>query len=154
MLKEQLTQIGNQPIDAKILTNSVGSSPNPIACTAYLGDRSRILNTGISLWEYQGDHSIHAKSYVIDDRITAVGSYNLDPRSAYLDTELLLVIDSTEFTDHFKQVQDSYFQQSLKVNDRGQYEPKSNIEARPISGFQGLLIAILYLPVKLLKFLA
>ena len=154
MLKEQLTQIGNQPIDAKILTNSVGSSPNPIACTAYLGDRSGILNTGISLWKYQGDHSIHAKSYVIDDRITAVGSYNLDPRSAYLDTELLLVIDSTEFTDHFKQVQDSYFQQSLKVNDRGQYEPKSNIEARPISGFQGLLIAILYLPVKLLKFLA
>ncbi len=115
MLKDQLTQLGEKQIDARILTNSVGSSPNPIACAAYYGDRNSILNSGVSIWEYQGENSIHAKSYVIDDRITAIGSYNLDPRSAYLDTELLIVIDSPEFTAHFQQVQDTYFQQALRL---------------------------------------
>ncbi|NQU39958.1 MAG: phospholipase D family protein [Lentisphaerae bacterium] len=36
---------------------------------------------------------IHAKSLVIDDRHTFIGSYNLDPRSANLNTELGLLID-------------------------------------------------------------
>lgn len=39
--------------------------------------------------------SLHAKSMVIDDTIAFVGSYNLDPRSENLNTEVgLLVIDS------------------------------------------------------------
>ena len=153
MLKGQLTQLGEKQIDARILTNSVGSSPNPIACAAYYGDRNSILNSGVSIWEYQGENSIHAKSYVIDDRITAIGSYNLDPRSAYLDTELLIVIDSPEFTVHFQQVQDTYFQQALHVGDTGNDNPSTAVEARPVSIFKWILVYVLYLPVKLIKYL-
>ena len=36
---------------------------------------------------------IHAKSFVIDDRIAYIGSYNLDPRSANLNTEVGLLIE-------------------------------------------------------------
>ena len=35
---------------------------------------------------------IHAKSFVIDDRIAWIGSFNLDPRSVHLNTEVGLVI--------------------------------------------------------------
>jgi len=35
---------------------------------------------------------IHAKSFVIDDQITWIGSFNLDPRSIHLNTEVGLVI--------------------------------------------------------------
>lgn len=152
LLQEQLEQLGARQLDSRILTNSVASSPNPIACAAYYGDRGRILDAGLSLWEYQGDHSIHAKSYVIDQRMTAIGSYNLDPRSAYLDTELLLVIDSPEFTRHFQQVQEGYFRQSLPVSSSGRYAPDA--QPRPVSVFKWIMVYALYLPVKLFKYLA
>lgn len=43
-----------------------------------------------------GDHSCHAKAVLIDDRMSIVGSYNLDMRSTYQDTELMLAVDSKE----------------------------------------------------------
>lgn len=154
MLRQQLEVLGRKQIQARILTNSVASSPNPIACAAYYGDRGSILKSGVSVWEYQGADSIHAKSYVVDDRLTAIGSYNLDPRSAYLDTELLLVIDSPEFTAHFQQVQDTYFRQSLLVSGDGSYDHASGPAARPVPVLKWGMVYGLYLPVKLFKYLA
>ena len=37
-------------------------------------------------------------SLVIDNDLCAVGSYNFDLRSTYMDTELMLVIQSEELT--------------------------------------------------------
>ena len=39
---------------------------------------------------------LHAKSVVIDGQITVIGTFNLDPRSANLNTECLTVIHSRE----------------------------------------------------------
>ena len=152
-LKEFLNDLGEKQIDAAILTNSIASSPNPIACTAYFGGRKTILNTGIHLWEYQGENSIHAKTYLIDDRMAIVGSFNMDPRSAYLDTEMMLTIDSTEFTKHLKQVQNQYLQQSLEIGSNGKYIEKELLSERPVSLFKWAIIYVLYLPVKLFKHL-
>jgi len=42
---------------------------------------------------------IHAKSFVMDDRVAYIGTYNLDPRSANLNTEVgLLIYDETVAT--------------------------------------------------------
>lgn len=152
-LKEFLNDLGEKQIDAAILTNSIASSPNPIACTAYFGGRKTILNTGIHLWEYQGENSIHAKTYLIDDRMAIVGSFNMDPRSAYLDTEMMLAIDSVEFTRHLKQVQNQYLQQSLEIGSNGKYIEKELLSERPVSLFKWAIIYVLYLPVKLFKHL-
>ena len=40
--------------------------------------------------------SLHAKTMVIDDRFVFVGSFNMDPRSTHLNTEMGLVVDSIE----------------------------------------------------------
>ncbi|MGN0599791.1 MAG: phosphatidylserine/phosphatidylglycerophosphate/cardiolipin synthase family protein [Oscillospiraceae bacterium] len=152
-LKELLNDLGEKQVNAEILTNSIASSPNPVACTAYFGDRKTILKTGISLREYQGNHSIHAKTYIIDDRMAIVGSYNLDPRSAYIDTEMMLAIDSADFTRHLKQVQNEYRQQALEVGNDGEYFPDSTLEARPVHFFKKVMIYILFLPVQLFKYL-
>jgi len=47
-----------------------------------------------TLYEYYGEGTIHAKSYIFDQRISMIGSFNLDPRSAFLSTESMVVIDS------------------------------------------------------------
>jgi len=56
-----------------------------------LAQRSwRLGNFGRSLGR------LHAKAATIDRRVAFVGSMNLDPRSAYLNTEVGLAIDSPE----------------------------------------------------------
>ncbi len=45
---------------------------------------------------------IHAKSFVIDDRLVYVGSYNLDPRSAHLNTEAGLLIEDEALARRLK----------------------------------------------------
>ena len=43
--------------------------------------------------------SLHGKAYVIDRRDVILGSFNLDPRSVRLNTELAIVIHSPEFAE-------------------------------------------------------
>jgi putative cardiolipin synthase len=40
---------------------------------------------------------LHAKTYTVDGRVIFVGSFNMDPRSSLLNTEMGLVIDSAIF---------------------------------------------------------
>ena len=40
--------------------------------------------------------ALHAKSMVIDDRLIFIGTFNLDPRSANLNTEVGILVDSNE----------------------------------------------------------
>jgi len=46
---------------------------------------------------------IHAKSLVIDDRVAFVGSYNLDPRSENLNTEIGLLVEDAAFARELRE---------------------------------------------------
>ena len=74
----------------EIITNDVSSGANPWGCTDYLNQKEKIWATGVQVHEYLGPHSNHTKAVLIDDRLSIVGSYNLDMRSTYQDTELML----------------------------------------------------------------
>ena len=152
-LQDLLDALGSGEVDANILTNSMYSSSNPLAHTAYHSDRREIAESGVGLWEYQGENVIHAKTYLIDDRMAVIGSYNLDPRSAYIDTELLLAIDSPEFTRYVKKVQSEYFSQSLQVSPDGDYFPGQVASESEPSMLKTVMIYALMLPVVLFKFL-
>ena len=43
---------------------------------------------------YDPVFALHAKSMVIDDRLVFIGTFNLDPRSANLNTEVGVLIES------------------------------------------------------------
>ncbi|MCM3537355.1 phospholipase D-like domain-containing protein [Priestia endophytica] len=81
-----------------ILTNSLTSTPNPLAFAGYIKSRDEIVQSGVRLYEYEGPHSIHGKSIIYDERLSAVGSFNVDSRSTFLNTESMLLIDSEEFS--------------------------------------------------------
>lgn len=92
----------NSPDKISILTNSIACSPNPLAISGYSLYREKIVDFGAKLYEFQGPNSIHAKSFIFDDRISLVGSFNFDSRSAFLSTETMVVIDSIEFAKLLK----------------------------------------------------
>ena len=74
----------------------------------YAKRRKPLLAAGISLYESRrqqrrinpaggsgsSDTSLHAKTFAVDGLRVFVGSFNFDPRSAHLNTELGFVIDS------------------------------------------------------------
>ena len=45
---------------------------------------------------------LHAKTMVIDDNLTVIGTYNFDPRSANLNTESITVLPSKAIAEKVK----------------------------------------------------
>lgn len=80
-----------------IMTNSITSTPNPLAFSGHMRQTEKLISNGFNLLEYTGPHSVHGKTYIFDNRISMIGSFNLDARSSFLSTESMIVIGSTEF---------------------------------------------------------
>lgn len=80
----------------QIITNAPQSGANPWGCADYLNQKKTILSTGVSVCEWHGERSMHTKTILIGDRFSIIGSFNWDMRSAYLDTELMLLVDCPE----------------------------------------------------------
>ena len=80
-------------VSVTIVTNSLSSNDGFLPHVAYLKYRRRLVRAGVDLREYKGPDCLHAKSAVIDGRLALVGSYNIDPRSENLNTEVMAVAD-------------------------------------------------------------
>ena len=93
---QDLTELHEKNIPVEIITNDVASGANPWGCTDYLNQKKNIWETGARVYEFMGAHSCHTKAVLIDDRMSIVGSYNMDMRSTYQDTELMLAVDCPE----------------------------------------------------------
>lgn len=128
-----LSNITSRVPDCQMFLNSRAGGDNICASSDYTINRKKILKTGILLHEFQGDHSMHDKSILIDDHISVIGSYNLDMRSTYLDTEVMLVVDSKELNQQLDQCIQAMKAQSLPVQADGSYGANGNVTALPIS---------------------
>jgi putative cardiolipin synthase len=113
---ELFGELVDRGIRIRISTNSLASTDNIQAFSGYQGQREDLLLAGVELFEYMDRPSIraelidrypriadkdpvfaiHAKSMVIDDEIVFIGTFNLDPRSANLNTEVGILVESLE----------------------------------------------------------
>ncbi|WP_436310406.1 phospholipase D family protein [Variovorax sp. LjRoot130] len=96
-----------------IVTNSLGSTDEPLVYRAYSRYRADMLRLGVQVYEFGPDlvrrsntfgvfgkstPRLHAKVVGVDRRWMVVGSVNLDLRSAVLNTELGVTIDCAALT--------------------------------------------------------
>ena len=105
------TALAEQGIDVRILTNSLDATDVAAVHAGYAKRRKALLEAGIQLYEMRrlsphlernesagpfgsSGSSLHAKTFAVDGQRVFVGSFNFDPRSANLNTELGFVIDS------------------------------------------------------------
>lgn len=85
---------------------------------------------------------VHAKSFVIDDKIAWIGSFNLDPRSVHLNTEVGLVIWDADVA---KAIKDNILRD---MAPRNSWTIGKRKEVPLVSSFSGLLGDILqYVPI-------
>ena len=101
----QLTTLARAGVEVSVLTNSLAATDVLAVHGGYAHYRRRLLRAGVRIHELKravsqdggqpkqtlfgsGRASLHTKAFVIDDELIFVGSFNLDPRSAYLNTEM------------------------------------------------------------------
>lgn len=106
-------------VSVRILTNSLSTTDNLWAQAGYVGSERRLVQSGIELWEYHGEESLHSKVAVIDDRWLIVGSFNLDPRSEYLNSEIAIEIDSPALAAAGAEVMAIHLESSWQIDERG-----------------------------------
>jgi cardiolipin synthase C len=107
--RDMLIGIAQRGVRIRVLTNGAESCDVDAACAAYRTYRKDLLKSGVGLFELRrasgrersvetasSSTSLHAKTFAIDSAQIYVGSFNFDPRSAQLNTELGLVIDSPQ----------------------------------------------------------
>lgn len=96
----------------RALTNSLASNDLVTNHSGYARRRTAMLDSGMDLSELRPDaaacrrlvtglagcdaaaFSLHSKSFVLDRRVVYVGSFNLNLRSAYLNSETALIVES------------------------------------------------------------
>lgn len=107
-----LTRLREANYDVAILTNSLAANDVPMVHAGYAPYREALLKSGIKLYELMpfnvsyklskewkigaSGASLHTKAFIIDGTKGFIGSFNLDPRSARLNTEMGVFFESPE----------------------------------------------------------
>lgn len=101
-----LRSMKERGVEATVLTNSLAATDVAAVHGAYAHYRIKLLKIGVHLHELQPfarrktmsvfgskGASLHTKAFTVDDHSGFVGSFNFDPRSASLNTEMGVVFD-------------------------------------------------------------
>jgi cardiolipin synthase C len=118
---ELLSSLRKRDVRVVAMTNSLGATDEPIVHIGYSKYREPMLELGVDLYEVSAARAqrsrrqnlfgsslgrLHAKLAVVDRRTMFVGSMNLDPRSATINTELGAVIHSPQLARELVRVID------------------------------------------------
>jgi cardiolipin synthase C len=120
-----LEAIARRGVKVRVLTNSLAATDVSSVHAGYSKYRVRLLQAGVQLYELKRDAvpiekrakqigssataGLHAKTYAADQSKIFVGSFNLDPRSSKLNTEMGMVIDCPTLAARLAQVVDNAF---------------------------------------------
>jgi putative cardiolipin synthase len=117
---EALVSLAKRGVRVQVLTNSLAANDETSVHSGYARRRKPLLRAGVELYEVKlaaasiqaraaeiGKHSkagLHAKTFAVDRRSIFVGSFNFDPRSSKLNTEMGLVIDSVPLAERLSKM--------------------------------------------------
>ena len=105
-----------------IVTNSLASTNAPTVYAKWEKYRKQLIESGADVYEFmesaenlrgkshdrerkQSSFSVlHSKTMVFDDEISWIGSFNLDPRSAYYNTENVAIFESRDFANKLREM--------------------------------------------------
>jgi len=113
---QALTKIQESGVDITIITNSLAANNQFTVHGGYAPSRKPLLEAGVKIYEVRPDAEIagtefvnaggakatlHTKAFIVDDKETFIGSFNFDPRSANINTELGVIIRDPELSLQF-----------------------------------------------------
>ncbi|MRT11202.1 phospholipase D family protein [Enterobacteriaceae bacterium RIT711] len=125
----QILGLVRKGVKIAILTNSLAANDVAVVHAGYARWRKKLMRHGVELYELKPEQdglrrphdrgltgnsgsSLHAKTFSVDKQKVFIGSFNFDPRSAMLNTEMGFVIESEALAQDIHQ----RFTQSQKEN--------------------------------------
>ncbi len=139
---DQLAMVCGRVPQVTMLTNSVANNGNFFGAMDYWANKQKVLDTGLQVLEYDSGISYHGKCAAVDDRLALIGSFNFDMRSAYLDTELMLVIDSPQVNQSLREKMAVYEDEALRVDDLHHSTAPDGITAQEIPASKAVMMAV------------
>jgi putative cardiolipin synthase len=124
-------------VKAVVITNSLASNDHAIVHSGYAPSRIPLLERGVDIYETRPDSEIsgtdetgadravsrlHTKGFVVDRRLLFLGSFNWDPRSTFINTELGVIIYSPELAGAIGDIIDRNLRPDtyqVTLNDKG-----------------------------------
>ncbi len=114
-----VTDLTGRGVAISVLTNSLAATDVVAVHGAYAGYRKPLLEKGVALYELRPElnqerpslfgskgASLHTKAFTVDREIAFVGSFNFDPRSISLNTEMGVIVHdaglAAEIDGHFR----------------------------------------------------
>ena len=138
---DAICKLAEQGVRVRILTNSLASNDVAAVHTGYIRHRKQLLRCGAELYELNeqlkkveakrftwlpgvSKSSLHAKTMAMDKDIMFVGSFNFDPRSLNINTEIGILfhdpVIAAASSDHFDRYIDNVaFRVQLVTDDKG-----------------------------------
>lgn len=165
---EFLAGLQARGVDVTIVTNSLAANNQITVHGGYAPSRKPLLKNGVKIYEARPDADVegseivaasgakatlHTKSFLVDRKKIFIGSFNFDPRSANLNTESGVIIESERmgnlFGDRFEariesQTYELFLNEDGKLRWRGfeegqeviyKKEPQSTWRQRFFAGF-------------------
>lgn len=129
---QMLGQLAQNDVQVRVLTNSFRANDVFLVHAFYGKYRKALLSNGVDLYEFLAApetenlnentqeiaekakvslkglsrSSLHAKMMAIDEKQVFIGSFNFDPRSAYLNTEIGVLLNSPSLAKTIHQTMD------------------------------------------------
>lgn len=134
---EAIADLQRSGIDVTVITNSLAANNQSSVHGGYAPSRKPLLESGVKIYEVRADADVsgseivaasgakatlHTKAFIVDRREFFIGSFNFDPRSANINTELGVIIRSPELAvQAAKDVNAALAEQTYEVflNEKG-----------------------------------
>ena len=100
-MRNELSLLQKNTEKIEVFTNGVENWINVMAA-GHPRQKKKLLEAGVDVSEYSSKKSFHTKTILIDDAISIIGSYNMDLRSTYIDTEIMAVVDCPKLNADLK----------------------------------------------------
>lgn len=106
-----LSSLEERGVEVTVLTNSLDATDVPAVYAHYSHSRRELLGAGVDLWELRAEKdrpdrtlsglglsrsALHAKAFVLDEKLLFIGSFNWDPRSVRINSEMGILVESPE----------------------------------------------------------
>jgi putative cardiolipin synthase len=111
---KKFRELRERNVEVRILTNSLASTDVAAVHSGYAPARKPLLEMGVRLFEVRPDAevsgtsrsglkgsraSLHTKGFIVDRRHVFFGSFNFDPRSAHINTEMGIFMETPELAE-------------------------------------------------------
>jgi putative cardiolipin synthase len=149
---EFFSELAARGVDLTVITNSLAANNQFTVHAGYAPSRKPLLEAGVHIWEVKphadiagaelvaavgAKATLHTKAFIVDREEMFIGSFNFDPRSANINTELGVIIRDPGLARHYAE----YIEKIMPVASYEVFlDDKNKVRWRDLEGGQEIVL--------------